>query len=63
MAVTRIGTDNPKDCIAYMVSGEEARQLEHYLFKRSKKERDEEKEREIERWKKSEQRRKAILAL
>ena len=63
MAVTRIGTENPNDCISYVVSGEEAKQLEHYLFERSKDELEAEKRKNDELWEKSEQKRKAILEL
>ena len=63
MAVTRIGSENPNDCISYVVSGEEAKQLEHYLFERSKDELEAEKRKNDELWKKSEQKRKAILEL
>ena len=55
MAVTRIGH-------SYLVSGKEARQIENYVFKRSKKERDEELKKEKEIWKKSLQKRKAVSA-
>ena len=56
MAVTRIGH-------SYLVNGEEAKQIENYVFKRSKKERDEDARKEKARWEKSLQKRKAILAL
>lgn len=55
MAVTRVGH-------SYLVDGEEAKQIENYVFKRGKKERDEELKKEKEIWKKSLQKRKIVSA-
>lgn len=59
MAVKYISSSkDPKDCICYVVSGKEAKILEHYLWGRSEKEVQEEHEKELKLLKKSEKRRK-----